>query len=71
MADPTQAEVRNPTTGGETVQETADRMAGGDSNATPPSVTRNPVVSAKAPQNVHPSAKGVYGSPVDANPPLK
>ena len=70
MADPTRAEPRNPTTGGETVQQTADRMAGGG-GAPPPSVTRNPVSSVKPPVNVHPSAKGVYGAPVDANPILK
>jgi hypothetical protein len=65
---------RNPTTG-ETSQETADRLAGtgGPSKAEgggqpvdggvkgPTMVPRAPV-----PQNVHPSAKGIYGSPIDA-----
>jgi hypothetical protein len=50
----------------------AELEKGSNSNSSPPpSVTRNPVSSVKPPQNVHPSAKGVYGSPVDANPPLK
>ena len=49
----------------------AELAQGSSSNAAPPSVTRNPVAQPKAPQNTHPSAKGVYGSPVDANPPLK
>lgn len=63
MPDPT----RNATVGGETAMETADRMAGGgpkvDGGAKGPMVPTKP-----APQNIHPSAKGVYGSPID--PPL-
>jgi hypothetical protein len=62
-------EIRNPTTN-ETPTETVDRVAG-SGGSPPPSVTRNPVSSVKPPVNVHPSAKGVYGSPVDANPILK
>ncbi len=64
MADPTRAEPRNPTVGGETAQDSVDRMAGGTKGAVPPSVTRAPVVNRPAPVNVHPSAKGVYGAPV-------
>jgi hypothetical protein len=64
---------RNPTTG-ETAQETADRLAGNggpskaegggkqvDGGAKGPMVPQRP-----APQNIHPSAKGVYGSPIDS-----
>jgi hypothetical protein len=65
--DPTKAEPRNPTTGGETAQETTDRLAGVhpgvDGGAKGPLVTKAP-----PPQNLHPSAKGVYGSPVDSAP---
>jgi hypothetical protein len=58
MGDPTKAEPRYDT--GETAQEAVDRMAGGGNPA-------HPAVSAPtrpAPANVHPIAKGVYGSPI-------
>ena len=62
MSDPTSAEKRWSSTG-ETSQEAADRMAGGnhvDGGVHGPTlVPRGP-----APQNIHPSAKGVYGAPV-------
>lgn len=73
MSDPTRAEPRNASEGGETVQETADRMAGSEPRPTPPtppSVTRDPVARVKPPVNVHPSAKNTWGAPVDPNPPL-
>lgn len=64
---------RNSSTG-ETAQETADRMAGtgGPSKADQAAgakdstVRPSPMAPTKpAPQNTHPSAKGVYGSPID------
>lgn len=61
MADPTKAEMRHGPYG-ETSQEMVNRMAGSgtDGGAHGPTlVPRGP-----APQNIHPSAKGVYGSPV-------
>lgn len=62
-------DTRNATTG-ETAQETVDRMAGdGGSKPTTDGGAKGPLVPTKpAPQNTHPSAKGVYGSPID--PPL-
>lgn len=56
-------DTRNPTTN-ETSQETVDRMAGGgghvDGGAHGPTL----VPKGPPPQNIHPSAKGVYGSPI-------
>lgn len=68
MGDPTRAEPRNPTTGGETVQETADRMAGngraGNLNPPHPSATGVNVPTKPVGPNVHPTAKGAYGAPL-------
>jgi hypothetical protein len=67
--DATKAEPRNPTTGGETVQETTDRMAGPGVHTGVAGGAKGPLVTkAPPPQNLHPSAKGVYGSPVDSAP---
>jgi hypothetical protein len=69
MSDPTKAEVRNPTVGGETSQETVDRMAGPGVHTGVDGGNKGPLVTkAPVPQNVHPSAKGVYGAPVDSAP---
>jgi hypothetical protein len=63
MADPTLAEPRNPSSNGETAQESVDRMAGGMSNPPHPSaVAQGP--SKPVGPNIHPVAKGVYGAPV-------
>lgn len=66
-------DTRNASTG-ETAQETVDRLAGsgGPSKAEGGSKSvdggaKGPLVPTRpAPQNIHPSAKGVYGSPIDA-----
>jgi len=63
MADPTKAEPRNPTVGGETAQETVDRMAGGGKphpSAAPP----GPFSKAPPPANIKPIAPNTYGSPI-------
>lgn len=62
MSDPTKAEVRNPTVGGETAQESVDRMAGGGGGN--PSHPAAAAPARPAPANLHPIAKGVYGSPI-------
>jgi hypothetical protein len=64
MADKASKDTRNPTTG-LTAQEQVDKWQQGpvDGGAKGPLVPKAPV-----PQNTHPSAKGVYGSPID--PPL-
>jgi hypothetical protein len=66
MSDPTKAEPRNPTYGGETAQESVDRMAGSrqgpnDGGAKGPMVPPRP-----APANIHPSSVGghSYGAPI-------
>ena len=61
--DPTKAEPRNPTTGGETAQESADRMAGGKDGG---SKAASLIPNKPAPQNTHPSAPGGrnYGAPI-------
>lgn len=61
MADPTKAEPRNPDSGGETAQESVDRIAGSGGNPAHPAVS---APTRPAPSNLHPIAKGVYGSPV-------
>jgi len=64
--DPTKAEPRNPTTGGETAQETVDRMAG--SKPGKDGGAKGPLVPAKpAPVNTHPSSPGghSYGAPIE------
>jgi hypothetical protein len=61
-------EIRNPTTN-ETTQETADRMAGAGGNPPHPSAAATPQPKLPGP-STHPSAKGVYGAPVDPAPPL-
>jgi hypothetical protein len=69
-------DTRNASTG-ETAQETADRLAGagGPSKAEQAAGAKQPVdggakgplvPNRPAPQNIHPSAKGVYGSPIDS-----
>jgi hypothetical protein len=68
--DPTRAEVRNPTVGGETVQESVDRMAGGKTNLpADPYNPSHPSATAKPKPvgpSIHPTAKGVYGAPIQA-----
>lgn len=67
MSDPTKAEPRNSTVGGETAQETADRMAGsgrtGMSNPPHPSAALAP--TKQVGPSTHPSAPSVYGPPMD------
>lgn len=61
MSDPTKAEPRYDT--GETAQEAVDRMAG--ASKTDGGVKGSTLTpTAPPPQNVHPSAKGVYGAPI-------
>lgn len=64
MADPTKAEPRNPTVGGETAQETVDRMAGRGGNPPHPSAAPPGPFSKPPPANIKPTAPRVYGSPV-------
>ena len=63
MSDPTKAEPRNPTTGGETAQETADRMSGGRNPPHPSAPGGNGPAKFVNP-SITPSAKGNYGPPV-------
>jgi hypothetical protein len=64
MGDPTRAEVRNPTVGGETSQETADRMAGAGNPPHPSSPSQSVAPTKPVGPNVHPTAKGAYGAPL-------
>jgi hypothetical protein len=59
MSDPRQPEPRYDT--GETAQEAVDRQAGNGGNPPHPSAA---APTKPAPANLHPIAKGVYGSPV-------
>ncbi len=59
MSDPTKAEPRYDT--GETAQEAVDRMAGDAPSKAHPAVV---APTKPAPANLHPIAKGVYGSPI-------
>lgn len=68
MGDPTKAEPRNPTYGGETIQETADRMAGGTKqHYAVPKPDTGPTAKPPGP-STHPNAPGGrnFGSPIDA-----
>ena len=60
------ADVRNPTTGGETAMETADRESGGGGGNPPhpSSPTQSTAPTKAVGPNVHPVAKGVYGAPI-------
>lgn len=63
MGDPTKMEPRYDT--GETAQEAVDRMASpGNPRVDGGAKGQTMVPRAPAPQNLHPSAKGVYGAPV-------
>jgi hypothetical protein len=72
MGDPTKAEPRNPTTGGETAQETVDRMGGLGGRDTivgqqgSPHPATYPVMAKPPGPSTHPSASHTYGSPLGA-----
>jgi hypothetical protein len=65
MGDPTKAEPRNPSSGGETVQETADRMSGGG-NPPHPSAVGGAGPAKFVNPSTKPSSPGNYGAPVGA-----